>query len=168
MSTKHVFIFSLVVASLLAAFSVSGSESREIQFDLSVRQLPNHQFEAVLAYDINACGPLVSTNPTVTKTPSKVSIVSAPQGLLGCIEIGPIEIVELVANIGNLAPGEYLVRWSQGPVFSISIDILVLQDGSNVRPGKPIPTTSTWAMLLLILGILVGVRSALRTRSPSV
>ncbi|MBT8353796.1 MAG: hypothetical protein KJO60_04680 [Desulfofustis sp.] len=144
------------LTSLLIVLSF-GSQALADDSVLSVRQLPDQTYEAVLSLDSTIC---VQVNPasSVQVVGSEILIESPSSEQLPCIFIPPIVYYEVTALIGELAPGNYTVTWSQPGAFSWSISYLV-------RSASPIPSSSLWSLLLLIVGVLVFVRQSFYSRT---
>lgn len=124
---------------------------------LTVRQLPNGEYEAVITYDQWECRSDVNPAASIQYAGSNVYIKSPPLGLVGCVTPPPAEYIEVTTNIGHLAPKNYIIYWEQPGTFSLSTRL-------NASGYSPIPSSSLWSLLLLSLGILMVVHFVLKPR----
>jgi hypothetical protein len=149
MNVRWLFLISFFSVLCVSSFAQSDSDY------LTVRQMPGSQaYEAVLTLDNSVCVQ-VNAVSSVQIVGSEVLIESQWNEQLPCIAIPPIITYEKTAYIGDLAPGRYTVTWNQEENFSWSTSLFV--------PG-PIPSSSPWALLLLILGILAIVHPVVRSK----
>ena len=142
MSIKLVFA-SLILLFLFGPVAVAG------EYQLTTRQLPNGEYEAVINYDTDIfCFVTVSPASSVEIVGFEVLIESPEHAIPPiCIEpIPPIQYYEEVAHIGSLDPGQYTVYWTQPRAFTLS---------TTLRVGDArIPSSSAWSISVIILSIL--------------
>jgi hypothetical protein len=157
MSNKPIIVFSFLF--LLFTSSITQASS----YALTTRQLPTGEYEAVVTYDTGgSCFVEVSPASTVDIVGFEISIIS-PEHAIPPLCLGPIlpiEYFEKRAHIGPLAPGQYTVSWMQPRAFDLSTSLQI--------PGEsPIPSNATWALILLILGVLAVAHFTPRLRARS-
>jgi len=160
MNVKWLVMVSLLFALSFSAFAQTASDS----YILTVRQLPNSEYEAVINYDNSGhCFVIVTPASSVEVIGSNITIQS-PEAENPVYCIGPVPPIieyEETALIGELPPGNYTVTWVQSQAFSLSTQL-------DADGYSPIPSTSAWALILLILGVLAVALTTLRTRVFSV
>lgn len=150
MIIKLLFLVSLFVGLVASGSAHAGSHV------LTVRQLPGAEYEAVVTYDNNSfCDPTVNPASSVQVVGFEVKIESPGLDPILCITpTPPIIVFEVTTHIGHLAPGNYTVSWTQPNSFSLSTSLLATGSAFS-----EVPSTSNWALILLLLGIyLVGAR----------
>ena len=151
MKIRIIFFCSIFFMMFFSSFAQAGSHV------LTVRQLPNDEYEAVITYDRWECRSDVNPAASIQYVDSNVYIESPPLGPVGCITPLPAEYIEATTNIGYLASGNYIVYWEQPGTFSLSTRL-------SAGGYSPIPSSSFWSLLLLALGVLVVVHFTLRSR----
>lgn len=158
MNVKLIVIISFLF--LLCASSVTQAGSQQ----LSTRQLPSGEYEAVITYsNQDYCFIIVNSPSSIQVIEYDVLITSPGPDIITCIGKAPPEILyEKTALIGELAPGKYTVTWNQDRSFSLSTLL-----GVGVSGESPIPSSSTWALILLFLGVLAVAHLSLRLRPRS-
>lgn len=145
-----------VLILCLTVFSIAANAGSDY---LSVRQLPDGKYEAVLSLNSKIC---VQVNPasSVQINGSEILIVSPPKEQLPCIFVPPITYYEETAYIGDLARGNYTVTWSQEGAFSWSTSFAADR-------ASAIPSNSLWSLLMLIFSVLAVAMLVIRSRSSS-
>ena len=144
MNVKPLFIISFIFLLCVSSIAHAGSHQ------LSTRQLPSGEYEAVITFS-NQDYCFINVNPpsSIQIIEYDVLITSPGPDVITCIGKAPPEVLyEATAIIGELAPGKYTVTWNQERSFSL-FTLLRVSDAS------PIPSSSTWALFLLILGFLI-------------
>jgi hypothetical protein len=153
MNVKRIFLISFF--SMLCVSSIAHAGSHQ----LSTRQLPNDEYEAVITFSsLDYC--LVGVNPpsAIQIIAYDVLITSPAPDVMTCIGKAPPEVIyEYAANIGKLTEGEYTITWVQEGTFNLSTLL-------KIKGYSPIPSTSIWALFLLALVILVAARPFVRPR----
>jgi len=122
--------------------------------ELTTRQLPNGEYEAVVSYDTDVFCYVPVNSPSSTQVSGfEVLIQSPPYGPpYLCIEpVPPITFYETTALIGMLPSGSYTVSWVQGEEFALSSQLNV----PAYSDLKPIPSSSFWSLLLFGLLVLL-------------
>jgi hypothetical protein len=161
MSVKFLVIFSLLFLLCTNSFA----QIEPDQFALSVRQLPSGEYEAVMIYGTDVfCFLAVTPASSVEIVGSEVTIKSpeSDEPIYCITPPPPYQFFEETALIGELGPGNYTVSWIQPEAFSLSIPLRV-----GVPGDSPIPSNSTWALALLILGVLAVAHFTPRLRVRS-
>ena len=124
---------------------------------LSVRPVTvGSGYEAVLSLDTSMCIQ-VNEVSSVQVTGFEILIESEWSEPIPCAFFPEVHPYEKTARIGELNPGSYTVTWSQEGLFSWS---------TLFSTSTPLPSTSTWALLLLIFALLVFVYPVLRKKTP--
>jgi len=143
----------LLLISLLGAFLISGL-AHATSHVLTVRQLPNSAYEAVINYDSSDfCDPTVNSASSIQIVGFEVLIESPPLNAITCITpVPPTIFYEKTANIGVLAAGNYTVSWVQPESFSLTTPFIA--SGSASQAPSAIPSSSPWSILLLVLCVL--------------
>jgi len=151
MISKTLFFVLSVITLLLSNPTFAGDE------ELTLRLLPNGSYEAVLSLNSSIC---VQVNPasSVQVDGFNILVVSPTRAQLPCIFIPPITYYEMTALVGELAPGKYSVTWDQPENFSWSTTYIVKGPGA-------IPSSSTWSLILLVLGVFVVAGLTFRLKS---
>ncbi len=149
-SKTSLFVLS-VAAMLLTNLSFADDD------ELTLRLLSSRNYEVVLSLNSTMC---VQVNPasSVQVDGFNILVVSPTREQFPCIFVPPITYYEMTAPVGELAPGEYSVTWDQPDNFSWSTTYIVKEPGA-------IPSSSTWSLILLGLGVLVVAGLALRPKS---
>lgn len=137
---------TLVKAFTLTALFIGSTASAD-ELVLTVRHATNTQdYEAVLSHDGSVCVQ-ISPASSVQVRDSGVIIESPLLEQLPCILVPPITPVEVTAYIGELAPGNYTVTWSQPEAFSLSTAMetsWVPCIGCDSLTQAPYPETGSW------------------------
>lgn len=147
------FLGLLFVSSIVQAGS----------YQLTVRHQPSGNYEALISYDTDVfC--FVPVNPASSVQINGFDIViQSPEytGQILCITPSPpIQYYEETTDLGALPPGNYNISWDQPQAFSLSTSV------SLPLPNR-IPSNSTWALVLLILGIMAVALYVPRLRTHS-
>lgn len=153
MNVKPLFVISFIFLLCVSSIAQAGSHQ------LSTRQLPGGEYEAVITYN-NQDYCFFSVNPpsSIQVIEYDVLITSPGPDVITCIGKTPPKVVyETTAIIGKFAPGKYTVTWNQNRSFSLSTSF-------EVEGYSPIPSNSLWSLLLLALAVLVVVHFKLRLR----
>src|SRR5690554_2023153 len=148
MKTFTVLILLLLSVALSSqAFAQSDPPDRSGEPALSVRQLPNSDYEAVITYGTDQyC--VISANPpsSIQIVGNDISIESPAGETVPCIgPTPPLYVFEQVAELGALAKGEYTVEWVQASAFSLTTTFEV--SGLPPEPianAVPYPETGLW------------------------
>lgn len=150
----------LFCSVIFVMFFSSYTQADPERYVLTVRQLPNDEYEAVVSYNDDWYCFLAVTPASSVEINGFEIIIKSPlsdQPIYCLGPVPPINYFEETAYIGDLAPGNYTVTWDQPEAFSLSTSFEV--DGYS-----PIPSSSLWSLLLLGLGVLVVANSTLRHR----
>lgn len=148
MKFRLIVVLSCLFLLCTSSVAQDGSEN----YVLTVRKLPNAEYEAVISYDTDVfCFLAVTPAASVEVIGSEVRIVSpvSDKPIYCFTPPPPYYYFEETALIGDLAPGNYTVTWVQPEAFSLSTPL-----GVGLSGESSIPSNSTWALFLLILGIL--------------
>jgi hypothetical protein len=153
MINKTLFFALFFVFLFISNLSIADDE------ELTIRHLPNGNYEAVLSLNTGMC---IQVNPasSVQVVGSEVLVESPSSVQIPCVFFPQIFYYEMTALIGELAPGQYHVTWTQPDNFSWSTSY-------DVRPPSKIPTSSLWSLLLLVLGVVAVAFSAIRYKNYS-
>jgi len=155
--------FKKIILFLFLAAICNYSQAARDSYELSVRELPNGEYEAVINYSTNMfCFTEVKPATSVEISGSDILIKSPDtNNPIFCFEpVPPIYEFEATAYIGPLEPGIYTVSWDQPRTFALSISF-------NTMRNHAIPSGSPWAIFLLALGMLAVAGTAIHTRSSS-
>lgn len=126
---------------------------------LTVRQLPNNEYEAVVTFSNQDYCFVVAYQPSSIQVIEYDVLITSPgpDGIT-CIGKAPPELLhETTAFLGELRPGKYAATWNQDRSFSLTTSF-------EVKGYSPIPSSSLWSLLVLAFGVLVVVRFTLRSR----
>jgi len=146
MKTKLAYLM-VFIASFFSSLPAHADD-----YVLTVRQLPNAEYEAVITYDNTIyCFTDVNEPSSVEVIGAEVNIESPGNPVAPCIDpVPPIIVYEQTADIGALVPGSYTVSWNQPDAFSLSIPLTV-EEGPNVPCvgcedliHAPFPETGAW------------------------